>query len=449
MELQRNLEILGATHLRVGGVTLRDGELSMEGQAARALSTLKRVRVRLPEPRVGGCITVVALLMAVGCGGGCSQFGWGAAACGASFAVAPLVVGLYGAFRGRELALIGADEASWPLPADVDREEIELFGERLNRDVEERGKPRQSADVLFTERVPTSFPVIFGTIEPIPLEEARKTKVGDAAVEARIAVATAAWRVSFASSSLLDVVKWGTRHNAIFALRDAEGAPAAADPLDTFVARLDPKPAPEAVERRRRTRKRLALEGLRMPPAGLPFLPAALVRTPAAVAERARVAFLISMAAQEQLHTGKVERLRGPLYELGHALSPSERAFVAAPDRPTAEPLAWRLEAVRVFAWALGWLPDAPPSTAPWEPGPSEAELLGALHEGKAGEVLLSAEQLTDALDYVYCARWIVVDARLKGQTPAGLHPGVLLEQHRALGWLVDSIAWDDVDLST
>lgn len=126
-----------------------------------------------------------------------------------------------------------------------------------------------------------------------------------------------------------------------------------------------------------------------------------------------------------------------------------ERGSWPLPADVDREQLGWHLESVRTFAWALGWLPKGPDSTQQWAPRDAEAALLAEVRDGKVGETLLSADMLTDAFDYVYCARWIAVDATLKGQPVKGLHPAVLLLQHRALGWLIDGSAWDDVDVST
>lgn len=84
MDTQRNIEILTAPTVTVGGVTLRDGALSSGGGAAQPLSGLKKVRVILPEPGISVFLGVVALLAAVGCGGAGSLLGTAGAACGAS-----------------------------------------------------------------------------------------------------------------------------------------------------------------------------------------------------------------------------------------------------------------------------------------------------------------------------------------------------------------------------
>lgn len=454
-ELRRNVEILTATTVTVGGLTLRDGQLSVADQPPRALDGLTGVQIVTGTHRVALIMGAATAVVAVGCGGVGSLFGPGAALCGASFALAPLLICVTAWSRGRRVSLLqGEERASWPLPAGGDEAELDLFELRLNRDVTQRGQPQQHAHVLFTEAAPPGFPVHCTSIHPIPLEQARATKVGDPEVEARIARTVSAWRLSFARSALQDVAKWGASHRAIFALSDgpAPDAPTAesGDPLGAFVARLDPPPPAEAVERRRRTWARLRAEGHRVPPAHLPFLPmSSIPRSPQEVAERASLLFALSMAAQEVLHTGALQALKEPLAASRGAMSSSERAFADAPGRAEAQVLAWRLEGVRVLAWALGWMPELPANTDPWVPSGGDTAILGQIRDRKAGEQLLGADVLTDALDYVYCARWLVVNAGLKGQVVPGLHPMVLLERHRVMGWLTEAGDWDVVDLST
>jgi hypothetical protein len=65
---------------------------------------------------------------------------------------------------------------------------------------------------------------------------------------------------------------------------------------------------------------------------------------------------------------------------------------------------------------------------------------------------LRSIESILDEADLIYRYRWAVVDARVKGEdAPALLHPGVAMERHHALNWLIGYMEqeWDDVSTDT
>jgi hypothetical protein len=69
-----------------------------------------------------------------------------------------------------------------------------------------------------------------------------------------------------------------------------------------------------------------------------------------------------------------------------------------------------------------------------------------------AKTTLRPIEDILDQADLIYRYRWALVDARVNdSEPPAGLDPGVALERHRALNWLIGYLGqdWDDVTTDT
>jgi len=65
---------------------------------------------------------------------------------------------------------------------------------------------------------------------------------------------------------------------------------------------------------------------------------------------------------------------------------------------------------------------------------------------------LRSQPEILDQADLIYRYHWAVVDARINNKpAPAGLDPGVAMERHYALNWLVGYMDqdWDDISTDT
>lgn len=223
-----------------------------------------------------------------------------------------------------------------------------------------------------------------------------------------------------------------------------------------------PYPA-DAIARRVMTETDLAMAGLR----GVPVPPVigtqeVQLRPASEVAERAlALAMIVSPLASGAAMGGELpsrdellERF-GPLVD---ALSPSENAFLDAPDAEAGHQLSWRLEAAATLLWALGWLKGRL-SFAAQVDGKEIIDAIRAqgddLPAAVASASLRSTDEILDLLDQTYCRRWIVVQSRLENtEPPDGLHPGILMERHCALNWLTGfnngiDVAWDDVEVPT
>ena len=65
---------------------------------------------------------------------------------------------------------------------------------------------------------------------------------------------------------------------------------------------------------------------------------------------------------------------------------------------------------------------------------------------------LRPAAQILDQAHRIYRYHWAVRDAELESRpVPAGLNPGVTMERHQALNWLIGYLGqdWDNVSADT
>ncbi len=176
-------------------------------------------------------------------------------------------------------------------------------------------------------------------------------------------------------------------------------------------------------------------------------------RTTQEVAQRA-IALLIVSLKGEGLEQPIVERLVRD-YQIAPHLSPDERRFLSnlTPSEQDRVQFSWRYEAAWVMLWALGYVEtlDKPvaicdvPRAVTFMKDRTMAQFV-------ADAKLRSPAEILDAADMIYRYHWAVVEARVTQQDPpAGLEPGVTMERHHALNWLIRYMdqAWDDVTTDT
>lgn len=179
----------------------------------------------------------------------------------------------------------------------------------------------------------------------------------------------------------------------------------------------------------------------------------ALPRSHEAVVRRA-LAILCTAVKGEGLPQEAVEAL---IHDFGvwGDLSPEELAFVEdmTPDTFTRVQFAWRYEAAWVMLWAISAVEELEPPRQI-----VNVRAIGEIVRGKTVATLMKKtslrpiDEILDLADLTYRYRWALVDARLEGrEPPAGLDPGVALERHRALNWLIGYLGqdWDDVTPDT
>jgi hypothetical protein len=191
----------------------------------------------------------------------------------------------------------------------------------------------------------------------------------------------------------------------------------------------------------------------------LPSLPVieteatSLRRTETEVAERMIALAIVAVKGETGDHALGLQLID----QFGAAgfLSPAEARFMAdpAPSEFDRIQFTWRYEGVWVMLWALSLIDDpGPPSDI--ADVPRLAEILRELGtEGVLATARLRPQsELLDAADLIYRQHWAVRQADLDGDpVPPGLYPGVVMERHYALNWLIGygGQAWDDVSTDT
>ena len=185
------------------------------------------------------------------------------------------------------------------------------------------------------------------------------------------------------------------------------------------------------------------------------------LRTAEEIAGRAAALMIVALFSEcilgEQNTISEAREFVKPIietFDVEKYFSAKEKAYLQNENSTQQEQIqfVWQYEPLLVMLWALGY----------------EEELLfpdnicnvGALvrtmreHNNIEGLVkdakLRTAEELLSEADMIYRLDWACVDTRIHGlPAPAGMDGGVVMERHKALNWLIQDVAWDDVDIST
>jgi Domain of unknown function (DUF4272) len=213
-------------------------------------------------------------------------------------------------------------------------------------------------------------------------------------------------------------------------------------------------------DRQARSEEELGQFGIRTP-ATLPPVVSEIdvvLRPAPEVARRAMALFAVALRAESLMSRDiPVEEKDRPLAL--RALTPKERAFLndAAPDQQQITNFAWRYEALWMLAWAIGLVEELCYPSETCDVGILSKTFLEADEEALLKKArLLPTETLLDALDLHFRLHWLVRQ-RQDGKPADGemggndLDPGVVLERHHALNWLVqyEGAEWDDVQTPT
>jgi hypothetical protein len=219
-------------------------------------------------------------------------------------------------------------------------------------------------------------------------------------------------------------------------------------------ARAQEAPA-ESIARKERSEAILAAEGVPFIE-NLPYLERVAEARIRGLEETAyRTLCLIVAAAKGE--TGDQAMIDSMAREWGLAgrFTPKEQVFIEDPS-PTEHDriqFSWRYEAAWALAWALSFIPDlGRPDHIADVPALVGLAVDRGTERFLADARLRSTSEILDAADLIYRYDWAVVDARVNGRaTPGGLDPGVVLERHHALNWLICYLdqAWDDVSTDT
>jgi len=136
-------------------------------------------------------------------------------------------------------------------------------------------------------------------------------------------------------------------------------------------------------------------------------------------------------------------------------LSPKELAFIEEKNPATFDRVqfAWRYEAAWAMLWALSAVETLEPPRQIVDVRSIGVIVRGETVESlKAKTKLRPASEILDQADLIYRYRWALVDARANDrEPPASLDPGVALERHRALNWLIGHLGqdWDEITTGT
>ena len=218
-----------------------------------------------------------------------------------------------------------------------------------------------------------------------------------------------------------------------------------------------PPLSPEQSERREKTRQ--VIQSDRIPfnkhLPGVEPENEAKIRTPREIAQRLIGLTVVAAIAQGAPKQRIKDRLLA--LDVRTVLTPDELAFFdseSPSDRERAK-FSWSIEAAATLLWALGIGPNE--QGRPIAECDVQAVYDHVVNAGLDGLVAnskpRSKAEILDALDLIYCYHWAVVDeVQINNRpVPGGLNPGVVVERHRALNWLVNYMDadWDDVSTDT
>ncbi len=215
------------------------------------------------------------------------------------------------------------------------------------------------------------------------------------------------------------------------------------------------EPSQEAAARKAASITRLKSEGVPT----LESLPViadattARTRTKEEIAHRA-IAVCLTAVRGEGVEKEKVDALVKK-FGAEKFFTPKEAAFMSDPNPSEQDRIqfAWRYECYWVLLWALGYVDtlERPEGIC------NVVQAVTVLRDRDTAQFIQEAKlrplsSLLDEADVIYRYHWAVVSARLKGaDSPAKLEPGVVMERHYVLNWLIGYMdqAWDDVSTDT
>ena len=176
------------------------------------------------------------------------------------------------------------------------------------------------------------------------------------------------------------------------------------------------------------------------------------LRTAREVADRLRALTIVAFKGSESpdqalLESIVAERGLRPLF------TPEELAFVddPSPDDKARIKFSWRCEAAWALLWALRHVEGQLGPARELCDVPFVSETVYR-EEDLAAKGLRPVNDILNEADLIYRCHWAVRQAGLDGQPPpAGLDPGVTMERHHALNWLIGygDLDWDDVTTDT
>ena len=212
---------------------------------------------------------------------------------------------------------------------------------------------------------------------------------------------------------------------------------------------------PDSVERQDRSIDRLQAMGYEVPI----FLPIASahevrLRTLEQVATRAQILYFTAYSAVPNgIDRAVALKQLAPRVD---KLSDNERAYFESvePGQQEAVNMAWRFEALWVLMWALQLVDDLGPLDAPQVVAEMDdiLEKAGGISNLGVDAKLRPVGEILDQADFILRAHWV---QRQAARPDSGIEtdwtPGVIMERHHALNWLIgfQRSSWDDVETPT
>jgi hypothetical protein len=166
------------------------------------------------------------------------------------------------------------------------------------------------------------------------------------------------------------------------------------------------------------------------------------------------MALLVVAAKGRGLEQATVENVVKD-YQLDSHFTPAERAFVQnkSPTDHDRIQFSWRYEAAWTLLWSLGYVEELSKPSTICDVERAEGFLIDRGPEQFIKDAKLRPiENILDEADLIYRYHWAVVDARVNNKpAPAVIEPGVTMERHHALNWLIGYMdqEWDDVSTDT
>lgn len=232
----------------------------------------------------------------------------------------------------------------------------------------------------------------------------------------------------------------------------------ATDPLEArkqHIQAVQDNATAAAIQRKARSDRQLAAEGVPV----LASLPAiedvsqVMRRSKQEIAWRAMALLLVAVKG-EGLEQSVVDQVVAD-YDLRAHFTPAEAAFIRDPSPSEHDRIqySWRYESAWVLLWSLGYVDALGKPTESCD----VPRAVSFMRERTPAQFIADArlrpiDDIVEQADLIYRYHWAVVDARVNGRpAPASLEPGVTMERHHALNWLIGYMDqdWDDVSTDT
>lgn len=453
MKLAEQVKLRSRRRVRLGPISLDDVELACAGRGSLRVDSPGLVPAAKLRSRVGAAVSVaLTVILGLACAGVSAVVGvpWLLLA-----AVPPVcalfVIALWASLRREVITLSTTSDGSrvWPVPTGVTAGEVRELIARIRRDQAATGRASVSAYLVFFDRLPERLPEALLRVDVVALSALPDPKDGES--KRRLADASVAWSVEIAAGAEAELEAWSAPFRVVMIRQDRFDATDDAK-LRSFAASLAERPDDEAVERRRRTRAWLRGWSLPLPPLHLPFVgeDELALRAPEDVARRAHALCLVGLASEAFIEAKSLGALGGALKASRSDLCPSEAAFAMSPTEESAADNRGRLEAMAVLSWAMMRVERELPVHEAWSADTDdERAATAAARAGDPATTLRSARAIAEQLDRLYCAAWVVDDARLRGLSLDQTVMTTVPWRYRALVWLTETEGWDDLRLGT